>query len=178
MGLRLPYSLLSMQSHSLQSPRWMKTLTAVAGWMCLCLLTADAFGQTVIESGRESEILALFAPHALAAEVVENWQLRHVSIQTRTVDCQVVGPEGAQAVPTAPEASTTSASTVGLPRESSTSKALISTISAMSHLLSQFPAACGAGAACLFIVLTNIQGRQRFNQIVYGLHLREERLQG
>ena len=90
----------------------------------------------------------------------------------------VDAPEGAQAVPTAPEASTTSASTVGLPRESSPSKALISTISAMSHLLSQFPAACGAGAACLFIVLTNIQGRQRFNQIVYGLHLREERLQG
>jgi hypothetical protein len=76
----------------------MKTLTAVAASMCLCLLTADAFGQTVIESGRESEILALFTPYALASDVVENWQLRHVSIQTRTVDCQLVGPAGAHAV--------------------------------------------------------------------------------
>ena len=93
----IAYSLFSMHllvPHSL----WLRMLLRVAFVVGFVSISSYAAAQTVIESGREDEVLQLFEPHVLSGEVVPGWQLRHVSIQERSVDCQLRGPEETTAV--------------------------------------------------------------------------------
>ena len=52
-----------------------------------------ADSQPVITPGREEEILALFAPHAVGAELVPGWTLHSFSIEVSTISVWVAGPE-------------------------------------------------------------------------------------
>src|SRR5690606_17482085 len=87
----------------------------------------------------------------------------------------VEAPEGAQADPIMPLSRMTSASTVGLPRESNTSRALIAAIFAIridlhypSKYDSIFQEPCG---------LLGIQDLKALHQIIQSLHLTQEGFQ-
>lgn len=62
----------------------------------LLLTSGDAQATLTIEPGREKEIVALFRPHALGAEVTPGWRLMQVQIQRTFIDAVVETPAGAE----------------------------------------------------------------------------------
>jgi len=56
---------------------------------------ASATAQSsVIEPGREREVLALFAPYELAQEVTPGWKLWNVRVGAQAIELELVGPAG------------------------------------------------------------------------------------
>ena len=53
-----------------------------------------AVAAPVIESGREKEVLALFAPYELGGEVVSGWKLMNVRVAPDAIGVELEGPNG------------------------------------------------------------------------------------
>ena len=87
--------------HGLQlAPARRATLRLVlaVAWLVTFVSTAHAqLGRHVIEAGREAEVVALFAPHALGAPITQTWRLAGVSVQRDHILATVEGPEGSRA---------------------------------------------------------------------------------
>ncbi|MCC6647133.1 MAG: hypothetical protein IT374_16365 [Polyangiaceae bacterium] len=79
-------------------PRWLVAcLTVAAAWLMAATARAGEDVAPSIEAGREAEILALFAPISLGAEVTPGWRLMNVEVGARAIRCVVDGPGGAHA---------------------------------------------------------------------------------
>lgn len=63
--------------------------------VALLLPTAASAQEHVIGAGREGDVLALFAPHALGGEVKPGWVLENVSIEPTSITVTLQGDAGA-----------------------------------------------------------------------------------
>jgi hypothetical protein len=69
-----------------------RVLTLVLA-LVLGVAVAHAQPTPVIEANRESEILALFAPHQLAREVTPGWKLWDIAVSPSSIDVECRGPD-------------------------------------------------------------------------------------
>ncbi len=70
-------------------------IRALAILALLLAVCSTAAATPVIAAGREKEVMALFAPHELGAEVAPGWKLMNVRVQPDNIAVELSGPNGA-----------------------------------------------------------------------------------